>query len=65
MADLLLPAEKGGQQQEALRSCTEKTNFVIYFWTWVTLVPTFEIWLGRVFNMEISILESKNTFIIF
>jgi hypothetical protein len=41
MADLLLPARKRGQQQEALSlevSGTEKSNFELYFWPRMTLV---------------------------
>jgi hypothetical protein len=38
MADLLLPAGKEGQQQRALKSCTEMSNFDIHLWSCVTLV---------------------------
>jgi hypothetical protein len=38
MADLLFPADKGEQQQGALKSCTKKYNFCIHFWPRVTQV---------------------------
>jgi hypothetical protein len=42
MADILLAAKKGGQQQGALISCTEMFNFGIHFWLRVTLVTLFK-----------------------
>jgi hypothetical protein len=33
-----LPAKKGGQQQEALRSGTKKAYFGLHFWQRMTLV---------------------------
>jgi hypothetical protein len=38
MADWQLPTRKEGQQQEALRSCTNMSNFGLHFWPRVTRV---------------------------
>jgi hypothetical protein len=62
MADLLLPAGKERQQQVALKSFTEKSNFGIYFRPRVTLVTLlkYDNW-GYLACMKISILGSKKT----
>jgi hypothetical protein len=53
-----LPARKGGQQQEALRNCTEKSNFGLYFWPRVTLVTFLKYCNGDYLAWR-SILGSK------
>jgi hypothetical protein len=61
MAYLVLPAGKGGQQQEALRSCTERSNFGIHFWPWVTLVTLLNRGKRGLFGIKTLILGSKMT----
>jgi hypothetical protein len=44
MANLLLPAKKGGQQKGALRSCTENVQFWHILLAMGDTSDTFEIW---------------------
>jgi hypothetical protein len=60
MADLLLPARKGGQQQEAPTSCSATSNFGLNFLPMMTLVTHLNYGKGVICNGDLNSVVEKD-----